>query len=1028
LTLREARPKLAGVVKKKSRATKRPAPAKPVKSPKSVKAERGKLPSKPDAKTVGELQSEFHTAEARRGKWHAVHFPIVAVGASAGGIEALEALLRHLPAQPGMSFVVIQHLAPDRESILPQILARASAMPVTKAEEGLRININNVYVIPPNTNIGIARGTLRIMPRAAPRGRHMPVDFYLRCLAEDQKSNAIGVILSGADGDGTEGLKFIKAEGGIAFAQAPSDSRVPGMPSSAIAAGLVDFVLPVAEIAAELTRMGRLPSLFARENVDGVPEGGAELDKVFALLKTHTGVDFDKYKCATIQRRIKRRMVLNKLDTLAAYLEVLQSHAAERDALYQDLLINVTSFFREPEAFEALRKRIFPRILKRSSAAVPIRIWVPGCSTGEEAYSIAICLLEALADVGQHSPVQVFATDLSETAIERARLGQYQESIKADVSMERLRRFFTKVSGGYVINRAIRDMCVFARHDVTRDPPFSRMDFISCRNLLIYLAPVLQKKVMTFFSYAMNPDAYLMLGISETIGSSADLFSLVDKKNKIYLKKPVASRTYLDIPALNAQAPRLELAKRISPTLRSSLDIQHEVDRLIVKAYGPAGVVVNEELQIIQFRGHTGDFLQPAPGDASLNVLRMIRDDLQLELRALLRRAKKASGPVRKEGLEIRQGGRLRRIHLEAIPIDLGGQRHFAVLFEDAQPAYGRTPRDSANRDPRIQGAEGATAQRLKEELIATREYLQAIIQDLESTNEELQSANEEILSSNEELQSTNEELETAKEELQSTNEELTTVNEELANRNLQLSQANNDLGNLLASVNLPIVMVGNDLRIRRFTPMAEKLFNVIPTDVGRPITDIKPNFNLPHLESLILDTIESMNIKEFEIMDREGHWYSLRIRPYRTAENQIDGAVMILVDIDSLKRSTHQLKQSRDDVKAIVEMLRDPVLFLDADLRVRRTNRAYCRLFRAELDQVEGRPFHELGGGQWAIPLLLSLLRDVLPNGTEIRDFQVDQVFPGIGRRSLLINAQRIFRDEAPNILFVLQDITPAV
>ncbi|PYT25898.1 MAG: hypothetical protein DMG58_23455, partial [Acidobacteria bacterium] len=712
--------------------------------------------------------------------------------------------------------------------------------------------------------------------------------------------------------DGSLGLKAIKAEAGITFAQEEKTAKYEGMPRSAVAAGCVDFVLPPAGIARELSRIHDHPYVAPRpappEEI--IPVSDDALSQILQLVRVATGVDLMQYKPATIKRRILRRMLLNKLDSLVQYLDRLKADTTEVHALYEDILINVTQFFRDPDTFQALKADIFPKIVGDENAD-SVRIWVPGCSTGEEVYSLAIALLEYVEERRQHVPVQLFGTDISDSALERARAGLYTPNIAADVSSGRLKRFFVKADGGYQISKHIRDLCVFAKQNVTSDPPFSKLDLISCRNVLIYLGPALQKRVLPVFHYALNPTGYLLLGNSETIGSYADMFRLVDKKHKFFAKKPTVPRIPVEF---NFGAARVEpqvsaagAGKAVSPW--TAAELQREADRMILSRFGPSGVVINEDLDVLQFRGQTGMYLEPSPGPASYNILKMAREGLLADLRGLLHGIRTSEGTIRKEGLRVKYNGTFHKFNLEIIPIRRPAQpgRFFMILFHPVKADGGEK---SVRKEPRqSSSAEREEGRLLRQELSVTKETLQAIIEEQEATNEELRSANEEIQSSNEELQSTNEELETAKEELQSSNEELNTVNEELQNRNSQLAQANDDLRNLLSNVNLPIVMVGSDLCIRQFTPQAEKVMGIISSDTGRPIGNIRPNVNIANLEQKLAEVIETLSTHEAEVQDFNGRWYVFRIRPYRTEENKIEGAVLVLVDIDDIKRSGDKIR-----------------------------------------------------------------------------------------------------------------------
>ncbi len=839
-------------------------------------------------------------------------FMVVGVGASAGGLEACSQLLEALPSDLGIALIIVQHLAPQHDSFLPELLAQHTTMPVVKVTEGIRVTANQVYVIPPNVHMHIARGTLHLVARPEDRTQHMPVDSFFRSLAAYAQIRAIGIIMSGTASDGSIGVREIKAAGGITIAQDPQSAKADGMPRAAIATGAVDLVLNTPGIARELVRIAAHPLLRNQKRRTGDLAGFEEqLPRIVGALRGATGVDFTHYKQPTIKRRLQRRMVLHKLNTVADYVRFLQQNPGEVTSLYQEILIHVTRFFRDPESFAVLAKKGFPALCRNRPPDVPVRIWVPGCATGEEAYSVIIALQEYLGDQGLTIPIQVFGTDVATDAIEHARAGVFPESISGDVSSERLRRFFTKVENGYRINKTVRDLCIFARQDITRDPPFSKLDLVLCRNVLIYLGAHLQKRLMSVFHYSLNDTGLLMLGSAETVGTGQDLFNVVDKRFKLYSKKTGRERSQMDSPTtdLARTEPTRQLPAREEPRPAS---IQSEANHIILSRYSPAGVVVDDNLEILQFRGQTGKFLEPPPGDPSVNLMKMLRDGLLYGVRTSILEARKLGEAVRREGLHVRSNGGTLRVTIEVVPLrGIPGERHFLILFEEENgsslrgaPASTRAPLSRAKTTKAKGNGKGrAPSERnrvgeLEKELAASRDYLQAIIQDLEAANEELQSANEEILSANEELQSTNEELDTAKEELQSTNEELNTVNEELQSRNEDLSKANSDLVNLIASVQIAIVMVTNDLRVRRFTPMAERVLNLIPTDIGRPISDIKPNISYPNLEAQISEAIETMSIREGECQDRNGKAYSLRIRPYKNLENRIDGAVIAFFEI----------------------------------------------------------------------------------------------------------------------------------
>jgi two-component system, chemotaxis family, CheB/CheR fusion protein len=988
------------------------------------------------------------------------NFPIVGIGASAGGLESFTQLLQALPPDTGMAFVLIQHLEPSHSSLLSEILTRTTVMVVHEVQQGMTIAPNCVYVIPPNKRMTCKAGKLNLQPRQLARGTHLPIDEFFQSLATECGNKAIAVVLSGSGSDGAIGITAIQSGGGITFAQAPDSAEFPNMPQNAIATGQIDFVLPPMRIAEELLRISRHPDVIlpsapspetsprpttpnpgalnpktlsaetlSAETLSAETLSAETLSPVFALLRRAMGVDFTHYKQGTMRRRIMRRMVLCRLERLEDYLQYLQTHPIEVEDLYHDILINVTSFFREPASFEALKNQVFPSLLHDHVPDRSIRVWIPGCATGEEAYSLAINLLEFLADRVVKPPIQIFATDISAVAIEQARSGIYPANRLAEVSPERLRRFFVPTEEGYQISKAVRELCVFACQDLTNDPPFSRLDLISCRNVLIYFEPSLQKKVMPIFHYALNPSGFLMLGNAESIGDFCDLFAMANKTSRIYRRKLVPTRLNFSFMTSQSVAQSPPIAAVVTESW-NDLGLAQAADQIVLQRYAPVGVIINAELEILQFRGQTSDYLAPAPGKASLNLFKMARSELALELRSMVHRSAQQDIAVRQTGVQMHVGKVLSSVTLEVLPFasPAGTDRYFLVLFESTPIQPQPTGDDTTAIDPLIANKPplAQEVQRLSLELTDAKAYLQSIIEAQEASNQELKVANEEILSSNEELQSTNEELETAKEEIQATNEELSTINEELRSRNLQLNRVNSDLQNLLSSVNIPILMLGGDLRIRRFTPMAESLFNLIPTDVGRPFTDIQPNLNLPSLGALVLTVIDTLHTHEQEVQDTTGHWYSLRIRPYKTIDNQIDGAVINLIDIDALKRNTLLLERSRDYATAIVETVREPLVVLNAQLQVVTANQSFYHTFELSPAQVEQQLIFDLGQGEWNVASLRSLLEDILPDNHVLQDFEVNQTFAQLGQRTMLLNACQLRQaDSDHQILLAIEDIT---
>ena len=946
---------------------------------------------------------------------------VVAIGASAGGLEPVTALLSELPPKTGMAYVIVQHLAPSHESMLAEILSRATPMTVREVADGMTIEPDHVYVIPPNTNMTLEDGLFRLGPYTRVRGWHMPIDDFFQSLAERFRSRAIGVVLSGVASDGSLGCRAIKGEGGITFAQSEQTARFPEMPKAAIASGCVDFVHSPAEIARELARIGKAPlpaqSVAA---VDGASR--TAFPKIINALRIQTGVDFTQYRQTTLRRRIHRRMIVRKIATFGEYADLVRRDKTEVHSLYEDILITVTSFFRDAETFTLLKKKVFSALLDRKSRDAGLRVWVAGCSTGEEVYSIAISLFEYLEERAISVPLQIFATDISEKAIERARAGVFGVNIEANVSPERLRKFFTRSEKGYQISRPIRDVCVFARQNVGADPPFSNLDLISCRNLLIYLEPSLQMRVLPLFHYALRSDGFLLLGSAETVRDLGDLFEPQDRQHRLFRKKTMDVPRPLEfrgfpahaLPAApGAGAPPFHAARG------DASELQRRAERLLLTRYAPVGIVVDRAFAITSFRGQTDDYLQAPQGIATFNILKMAREGLAGPLRDAMAEARRTKLEVVRSGVTFRRpDGKLARVTL-IVNLLHDDSRHVLVTFEPAA-RKSRLARAAGGRE------DARKVATVEQELSTTKDYLQSIIESQEATNEELTSANEEILSSNEELQSTNEELETAKEELQSTNEELRTVNDELNQRNTDLSFAHSDLSNVFASINLPMLIVGPTGNIRRFTPLVEKLLNVIPGDVGRPLADINMNIRIPNLAEIVHDVIANVEGYEREIQTRDGQWFLMRIRPYRTHDHKIDGAIILLLDIDPVKMGVDQINRARDYAETLVETVREGLLVLDGNLRVRTANRSFFAMFETSSIRVEGKPLLELPG--WDDANLNAMIEGVLRRRESVIDFEWEyREDPEATPRALIVNARglRLPSDPNPVALIAIQDVT---
>jgi two-component system CheB/CheR fusion protein len=898
-------------------------------------------------------------------------FPIVGIGASAGGLGAFEAFFSAMPTdpEPGMAFVLVQHLAPNHKSILTDLIRRYTRMQVFEVEDGMTVQPNCAYIIPPGRDMAFLNGTLQLLEPSSPHGHRLPIDFFFRSLAQDQHERAICIVLSGTGSDGAPGVRAIKAEGGMVMAQTPESTEYDGMPRSAIATGLVDYVLPPAEMPAQLIAFAA--HAFGKPHQPAtVPASKIEnaLKKIFILLRNQTGQDFSQYKPSTINRRIERRMAVHQIDGLDGYVRYLQQTPVEAEALFRDLLIGVTNFFRDPEVFQALEEQVIPALFDGKPAGATVRIWSVGCSTGEEAYSLAILLVERMEALKQSYSVQVFATDIDRRAIATARAGLYPASIVADLSPERLARFFTAEPDGsaYRIHKNIRDMLIFSEQSVIKDPPFSKLDLISCRNLLIYMGGDLQKRLIPLFHYALKPRGFLLLGTSETVGDFGDMFAAQDRKLKLYQRKEdfhgaqraALGRFLTPVPELDAALPR-GIAKTASPV---KLPLRELTEQALLQQIAPAGALINGHGDILYLHGRTGMYLEPAPGEAGINnILKMARDGLRRELATALHKAVETKEPVRCPGLRVKTNGHFTSVDLSIHPVASGpatalGAPLYLVVLEEALPVPSADPDQAPPADlPARAGEESFEADTagriaaLKQELRAKEEYLQTANEELETSNEELKSSNEEMQSVNEELQSTNEELETSKEELQSVNEELATVNAELQNKVVDLSRANNDMNNLLAGTGIGTVFVDHQLRILRYTPTATRMINLIQTDVGRPVGHLVSN--LVGYDHLVSDTVAVLNTlipKDVEVQTIEGKCYTMRILPYRTLDHVIEGAVITFVDITDKKKAQDALQKANDLLRlaVVVRDAHDAITVQDLDGRIIAWNPGAVRMY----------------------------------------------------------------------------------
>jgi two-component system CheB/CheR fusion protein len=911
-------------------------PRRPAANPKPERAnERAKTSSRSAgavakdavAAPVGAAEPEHHhEVEPHR---EPSPFPIVGIGASAGGIEAIEHFLRRVPERSGVAFVVILHLDPDHRGNLVALLQRTTSMPVVEVQDGLKAESNQVHVIPPGKDLSILHGVLHLLPQQAPRGLNLPIDMFFRSLAEDQQERSIGVVLSGMGSDGTLGLRAIKEKAGASFVQSLDSAKFDGMPRSAIDAGLADVVVPIEELAARIMAYLEHTTYIKKRHEEPIEEKAkSALEKIFILLRSHTGNDFTLYKKSTIHRRIERRMGLHQIDRIENYVRYLRENPREIDLLFKELLIGVTSFFRDPPAWDHLRNEVMPQLFAARSNGAVLRAWVPGCSTGEEAYSIAIVFKEALE--AHRSPknlsLQVFATDLDREGIDKARHGAYPANIAADVAPERLRRFFIQDERGYRVSKDIRDMVVFAPQNIIMDPPFTRLDLLSCRNLLIYLAPELQKKLIPLFHYTLNPGGVLFLGSAETVGTFSGLFVPADGKSRIYrrLEGAVSSNALVDFPAAFASKPQ-GLSQEGGPETPARLgapgNLQVLANHLIVQRFAPATILSSDKGEILYISGRTGKYLEPAMGRASMNLFAMAREGLRLELSTAFSAALREDRAITVRGVKVASNGGSQTVNLTVQrltePKELRGT--VMVVIADVADGYPEAPKhDVVHRKT----ATGSRLTELEKELLRAQEEIQTTREEMQTSQEELKSTNEELQSTNEELQSTNEELTTSKEEMQSMNEELQTVNHELQSKVDELSRSSNDMKNLLNSTDIATLFLDSDLRVRRFTTPTTSIIKLIASDAGRPISDIARDIEYQDLVQDAREVLRTLAFKEKLVTATNQRWFSVRIMPYRTQENVIDGVVITFTDTTAAKSMEAALVRQASALRQMAESL----------------------------------------------------------------------------------------------------------
>jgi two-component system CheB/CheR fusion protein len=953
---------------------------------------------------------------------------IVAIGASAGGLEALIEFFDHMPADSGIAFVVVTHRSPEHASLQPSLLQRHTAMPVREVTDGMQVQPNMVSLAPPMGKLALLNGIFRVMDAGEHDTMRLPIDYFLRMLAEDQEEGAICVILSGTGTDGTLGLKAVKARGGLALVQDPATAKYAGMPQSALATGLVDFVLAPRDIPEQLLAYTRNEPLRAVPNShDDGTFLAAVLPKIFVLLRERTGNDFSSYKISTIRRRVERRMKVHRVDMPTEYLRFLQETPHELDLLFKELLISVTQFFRDPEAFAVLGEKILPQMLANRAPEESIRVWVPGCATGEEAYSLAIILQEVMDRINKHCSVQIFATDLDDQAITVARMGQYPEGIAADVSAARLARFFIKEDNLYRVRKDIREMVVFAVQNLLKDPPFTKLNLVSCRNLLIYLDNSVQKQLMPLFHYVQKPNGILFLGLSETIGTFTDHFDVIDKKWKLFQRKEV-STTLHPVTNFVTLADMVPLTSGSSPNFaagHNEVALAPRIEQLLLSTYVPPSVVVTDRGEVVYVHGRTGHYLELAPGLRNRNILDMAREGLRHELAFAIQQAAAHDDVTVRRSVHVKANGDTINVKLTVKKIlDPEPMRGLLLVVFETEAAEESLPAQrpaSASRSRQRSRAAG-----LEQELAYTQAHLQRTVEELETANEELRATNEEVQSTNEELQSSNEELETSREEMQSLNEELQTVNAELQSKVEEFSQANNDMQNLLNSTNVATIFLDSALCIKRFTRQVTRVVKLIDSDVGRPLSDLANNLNYANLLADAKEVLQTLVFKEAEVCTTEGTWFLMRLMPYRTTENMIDGLVITFVDISKLK-ATERLVSEQHYASYIMQVLREPLLVLDTELRVIAATQRFYNMFQLRPGQVENQLLYELDHGQWNIPALRQLFETTLPKNSVCNDFEVDHTFPGVGRKVMLLNARYLEgkANQSGRILVAIEDVT---
>lgn len=974
--------------------------------------------SKPHVESAVDPISDNETADMTGSSG----IPIVGIGASAGGIEALTQFFDAMPADSGAAFVVVLHLDPTRGSHLSSILERRTSMPVVEIEDGMSVAPNHVYVIAPNYDLTLEGDTLRLTEPDQPRGHRHPVDVLFKSLAEQRAERTVAIILSGTGTNGTQGLKEIKAAGGLILVQSPETVRFDGMPRSAIGAGLADHVLAPGDMPGSLLRYFQHGYITAPDGLATfATDKRPELEQLLGLLRARSGQEFQSYKPATLLRRINRRMSLKHVEKLDEYIELLRADPGEIQTLTRDLLISVTSFFRDAEAWASLDETAITQLVADRETGASIRVWVPACATGEEAYSVAMLLTERAEAARKQFDLKVFASDVLDDNLNAARAGVYPGSSVEMLSQERIRRFFEKLDGSYQVKKALRDLVVFARQDLLRDPPFSRMDLITCRNMLIYIKPEAQRRALRLFHFALREGGRLLLGSAETIGRADDLFETVSKKWRIYRRIGPTRHDIVDFPLLGghpAEQNRMDTLPSSEPSAR----VTETARRVLLERYAPASVLIDRKGRALYFHGETGDYLKQPSGEPTRDLLAMARDGLLTKLRGAMHAAF-ADKQETSFRAQIRHADMARSVLVTLSPLPVSQQESALMLVTFEPESQEPVP---AVREPQEQGEHEASSA-LETELRSTRAELQAAIEQLESANEELKASNEEATSMNEELQSTNEELETSKEELQSFNEELHSVNSQLQHKISEADETSNDLANLLSGTEIATVFLDTDLRIKWFSPATKQLLELVLSDIGRPIGHFARKFADEKLLSDADAVLAKLTPIETEIRSDEGKWFLRRMLPYRTRDNRIVGLVVTFIDITDRRRATDAIDEARIYAEAIVATVRQPLVVLDGEMRVRSANQAFFVLSDLVPNKTRECYLYELGRGEWNIPELRRLLEEVLPKDEQFENVEVLFGPSAPWQRMMLLNARKLARngDREALILLAIEEIT---